>query len=107
MLASVLEMSPEAIFKENISSGEVFFYGKGNLSRSYKLPGLTEEEIERYVVSKKVPVVIKFLDDPVPIGASKEYWNAVNSFLTKYNRLTTQYLDAETRGQKKGSIRAM
>ena len=91
MRRSVEQRSASAEFQSAVKKGKLVFYGIGSGLEGLSLPGLTKEEVA-FVVSQGFAVVSEFPTDPVPLWASKEYWDAVDRFASAYNRLVYQHL---------------
>ncbi len=62
-------------------------------------PGLSQEEVDRWITHDRLPFVRKFPDDPPPffVGAdfsAADYWDAVSEYLTAYNRLVLEEMNS-------------
>jgi hypothetical protein len=79
-------------FQKNLAAGHIVIYGYGNLSYGYQIPGLSTSDIEKYIKTNRIPVIIRFVDDPEPLGSSTEYWTEVINFLKKYNKLMINHI---------------
>ena len=61
-------------------------------------PGLSQEEVDRWITHDRQPFVRKFQDDPPPffVGAdfsAADYWDAVSEYLAAYNRLVLEEMN--------------
>ena len=109
LLNELRSMSVEKEFDENVRSGHLVFYAYGGMSEYCYVPGLTAEEIARYIETKLVVVQIEFSAHPGPLGTSRQYWKEVAKFVEDYNRLVVQYLKKNgipvRSGDLRGSVR--
>lgn len=83
---------PNAEFRKNKEAHAVSFYSYGSLLSGDHFPGLSQKEVDEWISRAHYPVVRKFQDDPAPyfVGVDftvADYWDAVDEFLTAYNRL--------------------
>ena len=92
LLDSVRRMSPEKEFDGNLKSGNLVFYAYGGTHFDCYVSGLTAEEIAKYTESELVAVEIAFSAHPGPLGTSRQYWNEVSEFVSRYNMLVIEYL---------------
>jgi len=89
---------PSAEFRKNRDAGVVLFYSTGSLVSGDSFPGLSQEEVDRWITHDRLPFVRKFQDDPPPffVGddfSAAEYWDAVSEYLTAYNRLVLEEMN--------------
>lgn len=92
LIREIDAQSPKVFFERNRNNNELCFYAWGDSLAGYSTPGLTPDEINLYVKDMKIPVEVKYIDDPGPIGESEEYWGKVEQFLITYNRLVVEEL---------------
>lgn len=92
LVKDVKEMSPSAESQKNIANNFVVFFAIGSSSYGYNVSGLSQQEVHEYVDVQKVPVVLKFSDDPAPIDATNAYWEEAEKFVSAYNKIMLAYL---------------
>ncbi len=92
-----LGRDPVSEFRKNKNGEAVTFYSYGSLMSGDHFPGLSQQEVDLWITERRIKYVRMVQDDPAPffVGVDftiTDYWNAVEEYLTTYNRLVLDYL---------------
>ncbi len=98
LVAETIGHDPVAEFEKNKREGTVPFYSHGSYAYGEHFPGLSQEDADLWIGRRLHPYTRKFWDDPAPffIDAGftmKEYWRAMDDYLTTYNSLVLAFLN--------------
>lgn len=80
--------------ERNLEANELPFYALGSYMYGYRLPGLSDEELDHWVKQEDYPFQVRFSDDPSPLGADADFWERAESFVARYNRFVVLHLNA-------------
>jgi hypothetical protein len=100
LLDEVRKLSADVEFKRNVAANHIVFYGYGDRIHCYWAPGLSDSEIAEYITTERVPMELRFIDDPAPPGVSEEFWREVARFFEQYNKLMIRYVRENLKGPR-------
>ncbi|MEX0360028.1 MAG: hypothetical protein AB3N10_03475 [Allomuricauda sp.] len=93
MLKGLKERDPLKEFEERKTNNEILFYCYGSLMYGYSLPGLSKEQVEKYINSKKFDMENQFQTDPIPVFYPDKYLELLIEFIEEYNKIVLEYIE--------------
>jgi hypothetical protein len=97
-LGSYFGSDPFSEFRKNKEEKALSFYSYGSLVYGDYFPGLTQQEVDLWITERHLKYVRMIQDDPQPFFVCvdfsiADYWDAVEEYLTTYNRLVIDHLN--------------
>jgi hypothetical protein len=89
--------TPEGEFTRNLADRRLAFYCYGSPAHGYRYPGVTQEQLDRFLKGGAAQSVVYWSDDPLDVLSEVESFESMTDFLARYNRLVLDYLEKRER----------